>query len=136
MIKTTHGNNATCFAIPEKTCHTAVISYCFILKTCKKLGLHASSRVPNASMKHSPTFFDILRQTLGTFELLFNEFLEKAGEDEKSILSTWVKPVRGRLPYERDRDACRPLRGVNFAFWSQLGCPGQNAFIFSRKGLF
>ena len=27
------------------------------------------------------------------------------------------------------------LRGVNFAFWSHLGCSGQNAIIFSRKGL-
>ena len=28
------------------------------------------------------------------------------------------------------------LRGGNFGFWSHLGCPGQNASIFSRKGLF
>ena len=28
------------------------------------------------------------------------------------------------------------LRGVNFRFWSRLGCSGQNAIIFSRKGLF
>ena len=28
------------------------------------------------------------------------------------------------------------LRGVNFGFWSHLGCSGQNAIIFSRKGLF
>ena len=27
-------------------------------------------------------------------------------------------------------------RGVNFGFWSHLGCSGQNAIIFSRKGLF
>ena len=27
------------------------------------------------------------------------------------------------------------LRGVNFGFWSRLGCFGQNAFIFSREGL-
>ena len=26
------------------------------------------------------------------------------------------------------------LRGVNFGFWSQLGCTGQNAIIFSREG--
>ena len=26
-------------------------------------------------------------------------------------------------------------RGVNFGFWSHLGCSGQNAIIFSRKGL-
>ena len=28
------------------------------------------------------------------------------------------------------------LRGVNFGFWSRLGCSGQNTIIFSRKGLF
>ena len=28
------------------------------------------------------------------------------------------------------------LRGVNFRFWSRLGCFGQNTLIFSRKGLF
>ena len=27
------------------------------------------------------------------------------------------------------------LRGVNFGLWSHLGCSGQNAIIFSRKGL-
>ena len=27
------------------------------------------------------------------------------------------------------------LRGVNFGFWSHLGCSGQNAIIFSLEGL-
>ena len=27
------------------------------------------------------------------------------------------------------------LRGVNFGFWSHLGCSGQNAVMFSRQGL-
>ena len=27
------------------------------------------------------------------------------------------------------------LRGVNFIFWSHLGCSGQNPIIFSREGL-
>ena len=27
------------------------------------------------------------------------------------------------------------LRGINFAFWSHLGCSGQNAIIFSRESL-
>ena len=27
------------------------------------------------------------------------------------------------------------FRDVNFGFWSHLGCSGQNAIIFSRKGL-
>ena len=28
------------------------------------------------------------------------------------------------------------LRGVNFRFWSPLGCSGQNTVIFSCKGFF
>ena len=28
------------------------------------------------------------------------------------------------------------IRGVNFGFWSHLGCSGQNAIIFSVKVLF
>ena len=27
------------------------------------------------------------------------------------------------------------LGGVNFGFWSHLGCSGQNAIVFSREGL-
>ena len=27
------------------------------------------------------------------------------------------------------------LRGVNFGFWSHLGCSGQNAIVFSCEGL-
>ena len=27
------------------------------------------------------------------------------------------------------------LRGINFGFWSHLGCSGQNTIIFSRDGL-
>ena len=27
------------------------------------------------------------------------------------------------------------LKGVNFGFWSHLGCSGLNAIIFSRQGL-
>ena len=27
------------------------------------------------------------------------------------------------------------LRGVNFGFWSRLGCSGRNVIIFSRQGL-
>ena len=27
------------------------------------------------------------------------------------------------------------LRGVNFGFWSHLGCSGQKATIFSHEGL-
>ena len=39
---------------------------------------------------------------------------------------------RGDLLHDRGGDA----RLLNFGFWSHLGCPGQNAIIFSREGLF
>ena len=42
----------------------------------------------------------------------------------------------GGLPYERGGDARRLAQGVIFGFWSHLECSGQNAIIFSRKGLF
>ena len=45
FCNTTHGNNA----IPGKTCHS-IISYCFIWEdVCQKLGLCASSWVPNST---------------------------------------------------------------------------------------
>ena len=40
----------------------------------------------------------------------------------------WISPGAGLLVASR--------RGVNFRFWSHLGCSGQNTIIFSRKGLF
>ena len=39
----------------------------------------------------------------------------------------------GELIYETDGDARR--LGVNFGFWSRLGCSEQSANIFSRQGL-
>ena len=55
--------------------------------------------------------------------------------------SKWDKPSSGgvggrELPYERGGDARRLAQGINFWFWSHLECSGQNAIIFSRKGLF
>ena len=41
----------------------------------------------------------------------------------------------GASAYEGGGDARRLLRGVNFRFWSQLGCSGQNGIIFSHEGL-
>ena len=43
---------------------------------------------------------------------------------------------RGRdSAYERGGMLVVSLRGVNFGFWSHVGCYGQNAIIFSREGL-
>ena len=48
----------------------------------------------------------------------------------------WSTTVSGGgTRYERGGDAVVSLRGVNFGFWSHLGCCGQNAIIFSREGL-
>ena len=41
----------------------------------------------------------------------------------------------GTSAYERGGMLVVSLRGVNFGFWSHLGCSGQNAFVFSREGL-
>ena len=38
----------------------------------------------------------------------------------------------GDSAYERGGDV---PKGVNFGFWSHLGCSGQNAIIFRREGL-
>ena len=38
----------------------------------------------------------------------------------------------GGLRYEMDGVLVVSLRGVNFGFWSRLGCSGQNVIIFSR----
>ena len=41
----------------------------------------------------------------------------------------------GNSACERGGDARHLAQGVNFGFWSHLGCLGQNAIIFSREGL-
>ena len=44
-------------------------------------------------------------------------------------------PGGGDLAYERVGMLVVSLRGVNFGFWSHLGCSVENAIIFSREGL-
>ena len=47
-----------------------------------------------------------------------------------------VSRARGRTPHMKGVGMLVVvLRGVNFGFWSHLGCSGQNAIIFSREGL-
>ena len=41
----------------------------------------------------------------------------------------------GDSAYERVGMLVVSLRGVNFGFWSHLGCSVENAIIFSREGL-
>ena len=42
---------------------------------------------------------------------------------------------RGNSHVKRGGMLVVSLRGVNFGFWSHLGCSGQNAIICSREGL-
>ena len=45
-------------------------------------------------------------------------------------------PGGGRTPHVKGEGMLFvSLRGVNFGFWSHLGCSWQNAIIFSREGL-
>ena len=57
-------------------------------------------------------------------------------QHDKSLKSNVViPPGGGDSAYEGGGDARRLLRGVNFRFWSHLGCSGQNAIIFSHESL-
>ena len=56
-------------------------------------------------------------------------------QHDKSLKSSVVILPGGNSAYEGGGDARRLLRGVNFRFWSHLGCSGQNAIIFSHEGL-
>ena len=50
-------------------------------------------------------------------------------------LSTMATGRGGNSAYEMVGMLVVSLRGVNFGFWSHLGCSGQNTIIFSREGL-
>ena len=47
---------------------------------------------------------------------------------------TYTNSVRGDSQIKGAGMLVVSLRGVNFRFWSRLGCSGQNTIIFSRKG--
>ena len=60
--------------------------------------------------------------------------------------TTFSRKVVGKSPGGGGEEGVKPhmkgvgmlvvsLRGVHFGFWSHLGCSGQNAIIFSHKGL-
>ena len=47
-----------------------------------------------------------------------------------------MNDARGSIPHMKGVGMLVvSLRGINFGFWPHLGCPGQNAIIFSREGL-
>ena len=68
-------------------------------------------------------------------------FARRLGYTAFSVRGIWYAPLR--TPSYRGGDSHMKgvgmfvvsLRGVNFGFWSHLGCSGQNAIIFSREGL-
>ena len=54
---------------------------------------------------------------------------------KRKRVKRWFRPG-GRTPHMKGVGMLVVLhRGVNFGFWSHLGCSGQNAIIFSREGL-
>ena len=62
-----------------------------------------------------------------------------------SITLTCLNRDNGHFPVSRARGGTPHMkgvgmlvvvpRGINFGFWSHLGCSGQKAIIFSREGL-
>ena len=54
---------------------------------------------------------------------------------EHILLLCNYPPGGGELPYETDGVLVVSVRGVNFGFWSRLGCSGQSANILCRQGL-
>ena len=49
--------------------------------------------------------------------------------------ATRTRTPRGDSHIKGARMLVVSLRGVNFGFWSHLGCSGQKAIIFNREGL-
>ena len=62
--------------------------------------------------------------------------VEPEGSDVDAMGRRDNKPGGGVCHMKRAGMLAVSLRGVNFGCWSHLGCSGQNAVIFSRKGLF
>ena len=52
------------------------------------------------------------------------------------ILSCSLRPTGGGTPHMKGVGMLVvSFRGVNFGFWSHLGCSGQNAIIFSHEDI-
>ena len=52
------------------------------------------------------------------------------------ILSCPLRPTGGGTPHMKGVGMLVvSFRGVNFGFWSHLGCSGQNAIIFSHEDI-
>ena len=54
-------------------------------------------------------------------------------EEKTNIYVLLLEKSRGSPHMKGARILVVSLKGVNFGFWSYLGCSGQNAIIFSRK---
>ena len=64
-------------------------------------------------------------------------FLTRAAplQNGQWILQLDLRPGGGNSHMKGTGMLVVSLRGVNFGFWSRLGCSGQNVIIFSRRGL-
>ena len=51
------------------------------------------------------------------------------------FIDVYFKPGGGDSHMKQTGMLVVSLRGVNFGFWSRLGCSGQSANILSRQGL-
>ena len=70
--------------------------------------------------------------------MLVSQIKTGAHPDEKRIISSERRfnyPGGGDSHMKQTGMLVVSLRGVNFGFWSRLGCSGQSANILSRQGL-
>ena len=85
---------------------------------------------------YKQTFFRI---TVPTQELIKarQSLLQVRFRTTPACENIWTTTPGGETPHMKGVGMLVvSLRGVNFGFWSRLGCSGQNTIIFSRKGLF
>ena len=82
------------------------------------------------------------KHELSTISMLYSP--QKIVNGNLSTMATFFCPQDGVVErfwgggdsaYEMVEMLVVSLSGVNFGFWSHLGCSGENAIIFSREGL-
>ena len=71
---------------------------------------------------HHALLLYLSNRVLNNFQIFFSDIIVPGGGGGDSYMKQ-----TGMLVVS--------LRGVNFGFWSRLGCPGQSADILSRQGL-
>ena len=61
--------------------------------------------------------------------------LKCLAQEHKVVPQPGLEPREGDSHMKGTGMLVVSLKGVNFGFWSRLGCSGQNVIIFSRQGL-